>query len=182
MCALSGDLEAGAAGLRALFETRYSVFRERLRRRLGSADRADEALHETWLRLSNVNIGTVENFDAYAYRAALNIAATHRASESRYLKLCEANAIWHEMEEAFDPERIAEAQDEIDELEAALAEIPPRRRCIVMLVHVEGVSREEIGRRFGISARMVGKELHRALDYCGERLDRKQHRASVTTA
>ncbi len=165
--------EVASAGLCALFEAGYLTFRERLKRRLGSADRADEALHDTWLRLaSNVNIGEVRNLGAYAYRAALNIAATHRAMETRRGNLTEVSVVWYETGQAIDTEQIAEAQDEIDELEAALAEIPPRRRCIVMLAHVEGISREEIGRRFGISARMVGKEIRHALDHCSERLDR----------
>jgi RNA polymerase sigma factor (sigma-70 family) len=161
-------------GLRALLEAGYSTFRERLRRRLGSVDSADEALQETWLRLAgNGNSVVVHNPGAYVYRTALNIAADHRTKEVRQLNLAEVHAVLHMADDAIDPEQIAEAQEEINALEAALAELSPRRRAIVILARVEGVAHDEIARRFGVSVRMIDKELRRALDHCGERLNRK---------
>jgi RNA polymerase sigma-70 factor (ECF subfamily) len=159
--------------LRGMLETGYAALRERLRRRLGSEDLADEALQDTWLRLARSgDIGVVQSPDNYLLRIALNVAADRRAMESRRLSRAEVHAVIHMADDALDPERIAQARTEFAALERALEELSPRRKQIFILARVEEVAHEEIARRFGISPRMVEKELRRALDHCGERLDR----------
>ncbi|WP_323825107.1 RNA polymerase sigma factor, partial [Pseudomonas aeruginosa] len=74
------------AGLRALLETGYAAFRDRLKRRLGSDDLAEEALQDAWLRLARGgDIGVVQNAENYLFRIALNVAADRREAESRRL-------------------------------------------------------------------------------------------------
>jgi RNA polymerase sigma factor (sigma-70 family) len=159
--------------LRALLETGYATFRERLRRRLGSDDLAEEALQDTWLRLARGgDIGVVQSADNYLFRIALNVAANQREAEGRRLSQAEVLAVIHMADDVLDPGRIAEARAEFAALERALLELSPRRRAIFILARVEEIPHEDIARRFGISPRMVEKELRRALDHCGERLDR----------
>lgn len=161
------------AGLRSLLEAKYAAFRERLRRRLNSADLADEALQDTWLRLTrDGDVGVVRHPDAYLYRIALNIAANRREAEHR-LTRTEVDAVLHMADEALDPAQIVEARSELAALERVLQELPPRQRAIFILARVEEVAHDEIARRFGISARMVEKELRRTLDHCSERLGRE---------
>ncbi|MEW6436332.1 MAG: RNA polymerase sigma factor [Pseudomonadota bacterium] len=159
--------------LRALLEESYATFRERLRRRLGSEDLADEALQNTWLRLArNDDMGAVRSPDTYLFRVALNVAADLRA-EARRLSRTEVNAIIHMADAVLDPEEIVAARAELTALERAISELSPRRRSIFILARVDGIAHDEIARRFGISPRMVEKELRRALDHCSERLNRK---------
>jgi RNA polymerase sigma factor (sigma-70 family) len=165
--------EMTRANLRALLETGYAAFRDRLKRRLGSGDLADEALQDTWLRLTHGgDIGVVRSPDNYLFRIALNIAADRREAESRRLSHGEVHEIIHMADNVLDPERITSARAEFATLERALEELPPRRRAIFVLARVEEVAHEEIARRFGISPRMVEKELSRALEHCSDRLNR----------
>ena len=162
------------ARLRTLLEAGYDAFKKRLKRHLGSEDLANEVLQETWLRLMRAgDVGVVQNADAYLFRIALNVAADRRRAESRLLSQAEIDALLHMADDALDPERIVTMRAEIATLESALAELPPRRRAIFMLARVDEVAHQEIASRFGISARMVEKELSRALDHCGARLERK---------
>jgi RNA polymerase sigma factor (sigma-70 family) len=166
--------EMTRAGLRSLLEARYTAFREHLKRRLGSAELADEALQDTWLRLTRGgDVGVVRSPDTYLFRIALNVAADRREAEHRRLSQTEVEAALHIADEVLDPAQIVEARSEFAALERALQEISPRRRAIFIMARVEEVAHDEIARRFGISPRMVEKELRRALDHCSGRLDRK---------
>ncbi|HXH42641.1 MAG TPA: RNA polymerase sigma factor [Bradyrhizobium sp.] len=161
------------AGLRVLLENGYAAFRDRLKRRLGSDDLAEEALQDAWLRLARGgDVGLVQNAENYLFRIALNVAADRREAESRRLSQVEVHAVLHVADDALDPERIAEAHSEFTALERALAELTPRRRDIFILARVEEMPHDEIARRFRISPRMVEKELSRALDHCAARLER----------
>jgi len=75
--------------------------------------------------------------------------------------------------DTLDPARVLHARQEMQVLEEALGELTERQRAILIAARVEDVSQEDIARRHGISVRMVGKELKKALEYCGKRLDRK---------
>lgn len=160
--------------LRALLEQGYSALRERLRRRLGSDDLANDVLQETWLRLGRMgDVGVVQKPEAYLFRMVLNVAADHVQAENRRLSYADVNALLHMADDLLDPERIAEARGELVALDLALRELSPRRRAIFIMARAYDVPHEEIARRFRISPRMVEKELSRALDHCSERLDRK---------
>lgn len=160
--------------LLAILETGYFTLREKLRRRLGSADLADDALQETWLRLERSgDLGAIQSPNSYLFRVALNVAADRREAEKRRLNQEEILAMLHMADDALDPSRIAEAHAEFEELGRALDALSPRRRAIFMMARVDEVAHDEIARRFGISARMVEKELRYALDHCAARLDRK---------
>lgn len=160
--------------MRGILEAGYQRFQERLRRRLGSDALATEVLHETWLRIGRMgDAGVVQRPESYLFRMALNVAADRREAESRKLSAAEIVTLRHMMDEVLDPERIAEARAEMVTLEAALNELTPRRRAIFVLARVNEMKHDEIARRFGISARMVEKELVQALQHCSQRLGRK---------
>jgi RNA polymerase sigma factor (sigma-70 family) len=161
------------ATLRARFVDRYGEFKHRLARRLGSTDLAAETLQETWLRLERSgNPGVVERPDAYLFRIALNVAADHRAAEHRRLALSEIEVLRHLDDDELDPERIAESRSEVTALARALDELPPRCRAIFIAARLSETPHKIIAARYGISTRMVERELKRALEHCGERLGR----------
>ena len=160
--------------MRAILESGYRRFKERLRRRLGSDALATEVLHETWLRIGRMSdVGLVQRPESYLFRMALNVAADRRAADSRKLSLTEIETLRHMMDDVLDPERITAARAEMAALEAALNELPPRRKAIFVLARVNEMKHEDIALQFGISARMVEKELLQALRHCSQRLDRK---------
>jgi RNA polymerase sigma-70 factor (ECF subfamily) len=163
--------------LRQLFVAGYEDLKRRLTRRLGSADTAAEALHETYLRLDGIEGGeAVRNPAGLLYRMALNTAMDGYRADARWLRRTELEALQHEGEDRLTPERIAMAQSEIALLEAALAEMPARRRAIFMSALIEDVPYRVIAENFGVSVRLVEREVSRALGHAEGRLERKSQR------
>jgi RNA polymerase sigma factor (sigma-70 family) len=157
-----------------LFLTSYDDFKSRLRRRLGSEDVANDVLHETYLRVNRMeDTQNVAQPGAYLYRMALNVAADRRQADARLLTGSEIDEMLHMSDEALDPERVVGGQKEVQSLLDALYELPPRRRKIFIAARLEEAPHLEISQRFGISTRMVEKELKAALTHCAERLERK---------
>ena len=158
-----------------LFMQRQQDLRRRLKRRLGSDDLVDDVLQETYLRVERMDEagGQARNPDSYLFRMALNVAADQRQTDSRFLTGSEVEELLHLADDALDPARVVHARLEVEVLEQALRELTARQREILLAARVEEAPHLEIAARYGISVRMVGKELRKALEFCGERLDRK---------
>lgn len=115
--------------MRELFIASYAEFRQRLCRRLGSGHLADDALHETWLRIDSVsNDGVVRYPAAYLFRIALNVAEEQRRNQARIMSTDEIEVLYNFADELADPARITYGQIEVEMFHAILAELPPRRR------------------------------------------------------
>ena len=166
--------DSGRDLLRELLLLNYDDLKAQLARRLGSVELAGEALQETWLQLEGVaRIGQVHRPRPYLLQIAYNIALKRRRTERDTVTLDDARAALNLVDDAPGPERAIEARSEISALEAALAEMPPRRRAILLASRAEGEPLSEIATRFGISQRMIEMELKSALIHCGQRLGRK---------
>ena len=165
--------------LRQLLTTRYEELKRKLTQRLGSAETAAEALHETYLRLDGVaEVGKVRNPGGLLYRIALNVAMDGYRADARWLRRAELEALLHAQEDPLTPERIVLARSEISTLEAALSEMPERRRAIFTAALLEDLPYRTIAARFGISVRAVEREVRRALDQTGERLEENGSKGS----
>jgi RNA polymerase sigma factor (sigma-70 family) len=174
--ACSGDVmpEVTPTSLQRLLVSGYDDLKTRLKHRLGSETLASEILHETYLRLQRLGAtGPVQSPKAYLLRVALNVAASGRRADHRRLTRSEVEILLHRPDDAADPAQITEARSEIEALQRALNELPARRRAILLASRIEETSHQDIARRFGISTRMVEKELKLALVHCAARLDRK---------
>jgi RNA polymerase sigma factor (sigma-70 family) len=166
--------ESIKAMLRTLFFERYPQLRKHLSLRLGSQDLADDALHETYLRVESINAtGTIKFPLAYLFRIAHNVAEDQRKSNARLLSEQEVDDLYEYADELADPARTISAVSELDALKRALDELPPRRREIVLAARVEELPHAQIAARFGISPRTVEKELRAGLEHCCARLDRR---------
>lgn len=166
--------DTGRSPLVKLFLTSYEDFRVRLRRRLGSEELANDVLHETYLRVDRmVDTSDIAQPNAYLYRMALNIAADRRQADARLLTGDEVEELLQVSDEALDPARVVGGQKELQTLLKALYELPARRRRIFIAARLEEAPHLEISQRFGISTRMVEKEIKAALGHCALRLERK---------
>ncbi|CAI8835055.1 RNA polymerase sigma factor [Pseudomonas chlororaphis] len=164
----------GHGAMVRLFLTSYDDFKVRLRRRLGSEDLANDVLHETYLRVDRMEEPpNLAQPNAYLYRMALNIAADRRQADARLLTGSEVEELLQISDEALDPSRVVGGQKEIQSLLKALYELPARRRKIFIAARLEEAPHLEISQRFGISTRMVEKEIKAALGHCASRLERK---------
>ncbi len=165
--------ETGRATLSELLILRYEDFRRRLARRLGSNDLARESLHETYLQLTRVpEPAAVHSPDSYLFRIALNMAASLRRVEARQASPLEIETAINFVDETARPEQAAGAVFDLERLEQAIRELPPRRRAIFLAVRVEGQSIQTITDVLGLSRRSVELELKRAIEHCAKRLGR----------
>ena len=161
------------AALLTLLVANYDELRQSLARRAGSVDLADEAMQDTFLRLSSATvIGPIRDLRAYLFRVAMSVVSNRRVAERRHLSVSEVDAIFDAVDDSPDPERIAEARSEINALKRVIQELPSRRREILVAAFVDEVPLRGIAQRFGVSVRTIQVELKRALVHCAMRLDR----------
>lgn len=160
--------------LRGVLSADYEGLARRLTRRLGSADLAREALHETFVRMDRVSDAvTVRSPIDYIFRAAINVAKDRRKADSRLLSANEIAAIVDIPDESPDSFAIVSDRLEFDEFGKALSELSERRREVFLAAHVEQTPHEEIAKRFGINARTVAFDLQHAMEHLSRRLGRK---------
>lgn len=166
-------VKTSQATLRHLLLAGYENLKSRLTRRLRSAELAEEALQDTFLRLACASdIGPVRSPQAYLFRMAFNLAINRRIAENRRLSVAGTEALLDVVDETPDPARMVEARSEIEALKRALEELPARRREIFLASWVEEVPHDEIAARFGVSVRTIQIELRHALEHCALRLQR----------
>jgi RNA polymerase sigma-70 factor (ECF subfamily) len=162
------------ATLRAALLADYTDLDQRLTRRLGSADLASDVLQETYLRLEGINeIASVRNLKAYLFRIALNVANDRRRAESRRLTVDEVDRLLDIPDDRPDAARVIEDRSEVELLKRAIAELPERRRRVLILSRIEGQPNREIAACLGVTVRTVEIDLKQAIEHCAERLKRR---------
>ncbi|GAA4339732.1 sigma-70 family RNA polymerase sigma factor [Pigmentiphaga soli] len=161
--------------LRNFLVQRYGHLKRRLTRALGNDDLADDALHDTWLRLQRGEPpGPVRNPQAYVMRMAVNFALETRRSQSQVLSSDEVEMLLElQPDPAPGPAQVAEDRSQLQALEEILAQMPPRRREILVLVRWEGWPQQDVAERLGVTLRHVEYELKAAQDFCAVRLARR---------
>lgn len=160
--------------LRKALAQRYRTLRQRLARKLGSEALAEEALHETWLRLGKGgDLAPVANEDGYILRAASNMAATLRLTEGRHANLAGIEEAADEADAAPDAHRIVDAKQQVAQVMAALDDLPERQRDVFRGWFLADISTEELAARHRVSTRTIQTDLRSALIHCARRTGRK---------
>lgn len=166
--------ETSLSMVRQLLVDSYGEIKRRLTLRLGSTDLASDALQDAWLRIARLEtLGSVQNPTNYIVAVAMNAARDRmRGASARYLSGAEVENLLEIPDEAPDPERTAKDRSDLRVLESILLELPERQREILLAARLDNMPRQEIARRFGISRRLVEKELQRAQEFCLARRER----------
>jgi RNA polymerase sigma-70 factor (ECF subfamily) len=165
---------SGREALRQAFALAYEELRRRLTRRLGSVELASEALHDAWLRLDRAqSIEPVHSPVSYLLQMGFNAALKRQAADQRAIGLADARMVLGIADETPDPEHAMIARSDIEVLSRALAELPARRRQILLASRLESRTLREIARQLGVSQRLVELELKHALAHCAQRLNRR---------
>lgn len=151
----------------------YVSLKRRLTRVLGNADLANDALHDTWVRVKGKDDRRpMEQPGAYLMRVATNIAVDIQRRQRRSLSGDDIDALLEEMADpAPGPERVTEVRSDLEALTAIMDRMPERRRLVVVMVHWEGLPQKEVASRLGVSLRTVEYELKRAHDDLDEHMD-----------
>lgn len=163
--------DANWAALREALLQGYPDLVRRLTSSLGSREVAQDALHDTFLRVERGGeLGPIKRPTAFLIRMALNQAKNRSRSESRILSSSDGRAFLEALDEAPGPDRIAMARIDIQRLREALARLPARRRAIFMASWGDGQSRQQIADTFQIAVRTVQHELTLARQHCAEEM------------
>lgn len=134
------------------------------RRLVSDADDARDVVQEAYLRAYR-SIGSFRGdaqFTTWLYRITANCASTHlgRRRKHRHDELDDLDVA--DPEPGHDPATAADAALLRQRLEAAIADLPPRLRAVVVLRDIYDLSHAEIADRLDISESAAKVRLHRA--------------------
>lgn len=107
----------------------------------------------------------IENPKAFLWRTAYNIAVSEKRSQSvrrRRADEVKQTSLAAEGDD-FTPERVLVAKEQIAAISAVLEAMPVKRRRMLVLNRIEGLSFAEIARRTGLSQTAVKKHVARAM-------------------
>jgi RNA polymerase sigma factor (sigma-70 family) len=154
-----------ATRLRGHLVEKYEMLLARLSIRLGSRDKAQDALQDAYVRLSvTAPQDEVRNPTAYLFRMALNLAANARRRDQRLLGFDEVAALLEVPDSGPGPAEIAEARSDLAIVKTAMAAMSPRRLAICTAAWVDGASTAEIAEKQGMAQRTVQHELKLAAE------------------
>lgn len=161
----------GPTGLGRVFVEVRPQLERFLRRRVTCPQLAGDMASDVYLKLARATdfSGTAGEARRYLFRMAANHALDHIRVEGRRAEILrESGHLFDEVEPG--PERGAMARSELHLLEAALEELPPKVRRILVLSRVHGMTHMEIAAELGVSKSLVEKYVLRALLHCRRRL------------
>ncbi|WP_296560757.1 sigma-70 family RNA polymerase sigma factor [Pigmentiphaga sp.] len=143
---------------------RYASLKLTLTRRLGDADLASDALHDTWVRLQGAGkLPPRDHPGAYLMRVATNIAVDMQRKQRHTVSGEGIDAVLDEMADPGPgPAQRAQACFDLNVVAQLVERMPERRRVIFVMVHWEDMTRQEVADRLNISRRTVETELQRA--------------------
>lgn len=162
-----GALHAGAQ-LQAYLTVNYSRLHRCLVRQLRCPDLASDSLHDAWLRLGDMTSQEMVNSpDAFICRVACN-AATDRLRSDRPWQYADdaGTELENLVDPSPDPDQIAQGRSEIAALDRAMRRLPRRHQAVLAALRIDGMSRQDVARRYALSLRSVDTALRQALDHC----------------
>jgi RNA polymerase sigma factor (sigma-70 family) len=144
-------------------------------KRIGRQPEIDDLVQEVFLHLAGGRkIESVERPEAYLFKTAANVL------NDRWRRLTARAADSHEpyddevhgsARETLCPERALLGTQAVEQLVAALHELPERMRVVWALYHLEDLTHSEISRRLGITISAIEKHIGRANGHLLKRLD-----------
>lgn len=159
--------------LTSVYLDQWCYFRSILTRRVGSRELAEDALQETWMRLSTVEVREpIRDRQALILRIAANIATDLIRRERRHSSRCisdEAVLLAVEDEQP-SPERTTIDRDQLRKLVLALSELPLKALHALLMSRCDGLTHREIARKLAVSESMVAKYLAQAMRHCRDYL------------
>ncbi len=147
-----------------------TALRAYLRAQFASLPDTDDVLQETYVRVLRARErGPIESPRGLLFATARNAARDllRRRAVAQTFPITESDASRVFDEAPGVAERVSR-QQEADLLAAAIAELPPRCREILVLRKFENLSHREIAQRLGIAEHTVEVQLTKALHRCEE--------------
>lgn len=159
-----------------LFKAHYNAVHRFLLKKLGSLEDAEDAAQETFTRMAgHVDTINLKSPKAYLFRIAYNLAGDmlrSRAVRSKYAKYADVEA---QPSKSQPPDASFEMHQRQQQVEKALAELPPRCREVFMLHRFENLTYRKIAKRLDISPKTVENHIARAILHLRKRLSPPDH-------
>lgn len=169
--ASAGDTAATRAALiEQLFRQHNAVLVSFLTSRLRSEAEAHEVAQEAYVRMLQLEQpGLVGFHRAYLFKIAANLAVDRLRLRSVH-RQATSHGNFTEWLSAPSTDRRVLGEEEIDALQCALRELPPKTQEVFERHFLAGERLQDIARHINLTDRMVRYHLARALAHCRERL------------
>jgi len=146
------------------------------RLRHGAADVPD-LVQEVFLRLLRIDHHeTIRSSEAYLFTVAFHVLHQHAMRRSGTPEEIEVTTLIDQMvsDSDTDPMNHAETQQQLENLQLALDQLPPKARAVLLLHRRDGYSLEEIAEQLGFSRANAAKYLAKALVHCRQHLKERE--------
>ena len=158
--AANGPADSSAERLGALFDAHHERLYRLARRLSRNADDARDLVQDTFVRVarwpSRVPVGR-PNEEAWLVRVMINICRDNWRQRATRTRLDAGDHAMHPLP-ATDPESALVARSLVW---SALGELPPRRRAVLVMYELEGMSIADIAQSLGVTAVTVRWHLSR---------------------
>lgn len=143
-----------------------------LQQRLRCRDTAADLLQDIYLRLMLLTPPPTSEVEARAwlFTVASNLSIDHLRGQRRRGDLLD-QYLGEETDLSTEPERTLQAQDQLQQIQSALTQLPDLCAEILYLSRIEGLSHAEIAKQLNISVSWVEKQLAKALLHCRQAVD-----------
>ena len=152
--------------LEALYRDQSPRLLRSLTRRTANAEDARDLMQEIFCRVAGLaagaNLQVIERPQAYLSRIATNLLRDRAKRAARRLQDSHVPADDVPLV-GTDQQRLLEARDMLQRVEAAVLRLRPKTREIFMAHRVEGLSYGEIAQRTGLSVKGVEKQMSKAI-------------------
>lgn len=163
----------GLERLQRLLAERYESLRVQVARRLGgSADMASDALHDAYLRVSTrKDLDDIQYPQTYLVNAAVNSAIDQMRKDVRLVSDDEIESIFEQARsDAPGPEQTLLGRERTEQVVQILESLPLRQTQMLISHRVHGEDTTQLAQRWGMSSRMVRREIQKANDACMQAL------------
>ncbi|MGZ0076912.1 RNA polymerase sigma factor [Methylomonas sp. TEB] len=145
-----------------------------LQQRIRCDDTAADLIQDIFLRLTLLKPPPASEIEvqAWLFKVASNLSLDHLRTQKRRCELLDQYlGDETDIDASAAPERTAEAQDQLQHIQLALADLPDQCAEILYLSRIEGLSHIEIAKQLKISTSWVEKQLAKALLHCRQAVD-----------
>ncbi len=158
--------------LNSIVEQYYTRLVRFLRNRRLSAEDADDMAQETFARLSAADPADIRAPGPFLFTVAHNLVRDHARSAAKRASN-EPLSQHDDKLVSFTPaaDDLCSGREQVAVLEAALAELSPKCRAVLVMYRFDEMSHKEIAESLGISVSMVEKYVQQALRHCRKRMN-----------
>lgn len=160
-----------AATIDSLYREYHQQLMSFLKRQLPCHEQAADICHEVYLRLIRADdTPALDNPRAYLFRIARNLLTDHHRRQANHLIAIDTLTPHLVCPRAYPETELCEQQC-VHRLSEALSTLPIRQRQALIWHRMEGLTQREIGVRLGVSERMAGRYIARAMTACQTELN-----------